>query len=143
MQGGQAPTINLEELAKTFRPFNVPPPPVAMDPAYQDASSRDSASQQPVSRRNAVQQAPTPEGVRAELQTPSSTIRGITRKTAQPFLARQHARHEIWLVGCMQRLRDTWLAISVKRQRKLKMKKHKYKKLMRKTRNLRRRLDRL
>ncbi|KAI6251422.1 hypothetical protein HI914_00346 [Erysiphe necator] len=34
------------------------------------------------------------------------------------------------------------LAISVKRQRKLKMKKHKYKKLMRKTRNLRRRLDR-
>lgn len=34
------------------------------------------------------------------------------------------------------------LAISVKRQRKLKMKKHKYKKLMRRTRNLRRRLDR-
>ncbi|POS86997.1 hypothetical protein EPUL_001335 [Erysiphe pulchra] len=33
-------------------------------------------------------------------------------------------------------------AISVKRQRKLKMKKHKYKKLMRRTRNLRRRLDR-
>ena len=33
-------------------------------------------------------------------------------------------------------------AISVKRQRRLKMKKHKYKKLMRRTRNLRRRLDR-
>ena len=33
-------------------------------------------------------------------------------------------------------------AISVRRQRKLKMKKHKYKKLMRKTRNLRRRLER-
>lgn len=32
--------------------------------------------------------------------------------------------------------------ISVKRQRKLKMKKHKYKKLMRRTRNLRRKLDR-
>ncbi len=32
--------------------------------------------------------------------------------------------------------------ISVRRQRKLKMKKHKYKKLMRRTRNLRRRLDR-
>ncbi|PNS16669.1 hypothetical protein CAC42_4633 [Sphaceloma murrayae] len=32
-------------------------------------------------------------------------------------------------------------AISVKRQRKLKMKKHKYKKLMKRTRNLRRRLD--
>ena len=34
-------------------------------------------------------------------------------------------------------------AISVKRQRRLKMKKHKYKKLMRKTRNMRRRLDKL
>lgn len=33
--------------------------------------------------------------------------------------------------------------LSVKRQRKLKMKKHKYKKLMRRTRNLRRKLDRL
>lgn len=38
--------------------------------------------------------------------------------------------------------KQIWRAISVKRQRKLKMKKHKYKKLMRKTRNLRRRLDR-
>jgi hypothetical protein len=34
-------------------------------------------------------------------------------------------------------------AISVKRQRKLKMKKHKYKKLMRRTRNLRRKLGKL
>ena len=33
--------------------------------------------------------------------------------------------------------------LSVKRQRKLKMKKHKYKKLMRKTRNLRRRMEKL
>jgi hypothetical protein len=33
-------------------------------------------------------------------------------------------------------------AISVKRQRKLKMKKHKYKKLMKRTRNLRRRIER-
>ena len=45
---------------------------------------------------------------------------------------RERARHEM---GKME-------AISVKRQRKLKMKKHKYKKLMKKTRNLRRRLDR-
>lgn len=34
-------------------------------------------------------------------------------------------------------------AISVKRQRKLKMKKHKYKKLMRRTRNLRRKLGKI
>jgi hypothetical protein len=39
-------------------------------------------------------------------------------------------------------LEDAMYTISVKRQRKLKMKKHKYKKLMKRTRNLRRRLDR-
>ena len=39
-------------------------------------------------------------------------------------------------------LDQIWWGLSVKRQRKLKMKKHKYKKLMRRTRNLRRRLDR-
>lgn len=37
---------------------------------------------------------------------------------------------------------NVMLLISVKRQRKLKMKKHKYKKLMKRTRNLRRRQDR-
>ena len=39
--------------------------------------------------------------------------------------------------------RQTMLLISVKRRRKLKMKKHKYKKLMRRTRNLRRREGRM
>ena len=38
---------------------------------------------------------------------------------------------------------NMWHLISVKRQRKLKMKKHKYKKLMKRTKNLRRRLDRV
>ncbi|ATY64859.1 DUF1713 domain [Cordyceps militaris] len=37
---------------------------------------------------------------------------------------------------------ETMEAISVKRQRKLRMKKHKYKKFMKRTRNLRRKLDR-
>jgi hypothetical protein len=39
--------------------------------------------------------------------------------------------------------RPSFYAISVKRQRRLKMKKHKYKKLMRKTRNQRRRLHKV
>ncbi|KAK4218858.1 hypothetical protein QBC37DRAFT_411703 [Rhypophila decipiens] len=43
----------------------------------------------------------------------------------------------------LARRRPSIYAISVKRQRKLKMKKKKYKKLMRKTRNIRRKLDRL
>jgi hypothetical protein len=43
----------------------------------------------------------------------------------------------------VRRRRGGMLLISVKRQRKLKMKKHKYKKLMKRTRLLRRKLDRL
>ena len=43
----------------------------------------------------------------------------------------------------VRRRRNGMLLISVKRQRKLKMKKHKYKKLMKRTRLLRRKLDRL
>ncbi len=45
--------------------------------------------------------------------------------------------------GLGARERERFWAISVKRQRKLKMKKHKYKKLMKRTRNIRRRLDKL
>jgi hypothetical protein len=58
--------------------------------------------------------------------------------SSSPFLSRMKARQEQYRI---QRGEDMY-AISVKRQRKLKMKKHKYKKLMRRTRNLRRRLDR-
>ena len=59
----------------------------------------------------------------------------------QPFLERMRNRRRTWEDGLSGPKRQIWRAISVKRQRKLKMKKHKYKKLMRKTRNLRRRLD--
>ena len=43
----------------------------------------------------------------------------------------------------VERSKDEMIAISVRRQRKLKMKKHKYKKLMKRTRNLRRKLGKL
>ena len=65
----------------------------------------------------------------------------------QPFLRRMWVRGQKW-EDFRQGRRDredpgrkqrSMVLISVKRQRKLKMKKHKYKKLMRRTRNLRRR----
>jgi hypothetical protein len=43
----------------------------------------------------------------------------------------------------IERPKEEVLAISVRRQRKLKMKKHKYKKLMKRTRNLRRKLGKI
>ncbi|KAF2686925.1 hypothetical protein K458DRAFT_429845 [Lentithecium fluviatile CBS 122367] len=60
----------------------------------------------------------------------------------QPFLQRMKQR-QITNTRYRDNLgRPDMLAISVKRQRKLKMKKHKYKKLMKRTRLLRRKLDR-
>jgi hypothetical protein len=59
----------------------------------------------------------------------------------QPFLQRLRSR-QIRMEEARQE-KGTMLAISVKRQRKLKMKKHKYKKLMKRTRNERRKLGKL
>ncbi|KAI9819715.1 MAG: hypothetical protein M1832_003949 [Thelocarpon impressellum] len=77
---------------------------------------------------------------------PSASVEEPRQAAGPParFLERMHLRQRRWeqyrreLAG----ERRYMYLISVKRQRKLKMKKHKYKKLMRKTRNLRRRLDR-
>jgi hypothetical protein len=55
-----------------------------------------------------------------------------SERTERPTTFREHVR----------RRRGGMLLISVKRQRKLKMKKHKYKKLMKRTRLERRKLDR-
>ena len=82
-------------------------------------------------------------------------------RTRQPFLTRMYRRRRASTLlsypqsrlepspvrrrepsdARQERIQKMFL-ISVKRQRKLKMKKHKYKKLMKRTRNLRRKLDR-
>lgn len=67
---------------------------------------------------------------------------GRTSKAPGRSLRRMRIGEERWQNFLNRRLQDRSMhAISVKRIRKLKMKKHKYKKLMRKTRSLRRKLD--
>jgi hypothetical protein len=67
----------------------------------------------------------------------------------QPFLERMRVRHVRWADSTAVRepvrggKRQRMLLISVKRQRKAKMKKHKLKKLRKRTRNLRRKLGKL
>ncbi|KAI9842918.1 MAG: hypothetical protein M1837_006750 [Sclerophora amabilis] len=98
------------------------------------------------------------ESAESEDFTEIGTAAGA-KSTSSPstFLGRMHLRQERWEEFRRERmggwkenpegeggkdggLEGMW-AISVKRQRRLKMKKHKYKKLMRRTRNLRRRLE--
>ncbi|KAM5438088.1 hypothetical protein McanMca71_000493 [Microsporum canis] len=69
---------------------------------------------------------------------------GIDRSVSEPkqsFLQRMIIRQLRWERSQGQRQREKLYTISVRRQRKLKMKKHKHKKLLKKTRTLRRKLD--
>ena len=229
--------INLQELAKNFRPFVPPPPPVPMG-ALREASGRRKAAagreqqqqqqQSQTTDQQHQQQQPTkqttwtstltvyesthPDGRKTyktcaspitRMPTSPSSIKGLRPQdsqeldvvqqegrlhlstsvggqeedaehgspqqqqqqqeirylppasTLQPFLSRMQARQLSYadrLDARFGRMRLQQVeeegegeggmqAISVKRQRKLKMKKHKYKKLMKRTKNLRRRLD--
>ncbi|MDI1488510.1 MAG: hypothetical protein OHK93_007785 [Ramalina farinacea] len=209
--------INLQELAKNFRPFVPPPPPVPMG-ALREASGRKRAAagreqsqqqqqqQTPQTTDQQQQQQPTKqttwtstltvyESTHADgrktyktyatpitrMPTSPSSIKELRPQgsqevdaehdslqhqqhqqeirylppasTLQPFLSRMQARQLSYadrLDARFGRMRlqeegeeegGGMQAISVKRQRKLKMKKHKYKKLMKRTKNLRRRLD--
>ena len=122
LDGIAIPTISLsiEGLAKSFRPFHPPPPPSPM-PSIPPSQSFTS-----------IQDAfPTNLLVR-EVDEPFPAPR-------QPFLERMRVRQEEWEESREEAHRLIWRAISVKRQRRAKIKKHKYKKLMRRTRTLRRR----
>lgn len=152
--------LNIQELVKNFRPFAPPPPPVAMD-AVEKSSRQLSRKRLPtqksfsavltiIERTNAdgrktyetrtcsIREDPIPAddiGSPAVENPPS---------ISQPFLNHMRERQRQWEEFRREKARgEAWRLISVRRQRKLKMKKHKYKKLMRRTRNLRRKLDRM
>jgi len=76
-----------------------------------------------------------------EIQTPAAVN---IKRSPTPFLDRMWERNERWADYMEDKMDEkSMYMISVKRQRKLKMKKHKYKKLMRRTRNVRRKLGKL
>lgn len=158
--------INLQELVKNFRPYMKPPPPVPMDSSFpEEAAQKTSQQPEPQSESVVTQKTftttltihestydngrksykthttPIVEGPGSSTREGEKEIYLPPAPRGQPFLGRMRERQ----LQYMDRLVDgeIWQAISVKRQRKLKMKKHKYKKLMKRTKNLRRRLDRM
>jgi hypothetical protein len=150
--------LNIQELVKNFRPFLPPPPPVAMDAAEKhsgQASRKHVAKQKSFSAVLTIVEKTDVNG-RKRYETRACSIRedpppvvpqeapAIENhpRVRQPFLHHMRERQRRWEE--FQREKGgkvVWYLISVKRQRRLKMKKHKYKKLMRRTRNLRRKLD--
>ena len=125
---GESEYIALDEFLKNYRPFAPPPVPEPI-PDAPARTLRDGAVGSPLDL-------PAAEGEVGEVEAPSASPR-------QPFLERMRQRQDEWERGMLQRRSHMWRAISVRRQRKLKMKKHKYKKLMRRLRHEKRKQDRL
>lgn len=153
IMNGLPQNLDLQQLLQQFRPFNVPPPPV---PFASEADKATTAKvEQAVHMDDIAEGTQVPaksnrrtgnirafNGRRASV-TPSALI--VDRQAYQKDPTTSSSSSAAWVLRrsrrqlAMTRGRPTMFLISVKRQRKLKMKKHKYKKLMRRTRNLRRR----
>ncbi|KAJ9255531.1 hypothetical protein DTO207G8_2921 [Paecilomyces variotii] len=137
--------ISVEEMTRRLRPFHPPPPPVPLD----EMNTADLIQAEEPSRSQTYStvlticestdadgqrtyEAHTTPFVQTEMEAP-----GVF--DGEAAIEEPNGSRSTY----MERIRNprTMHAISVKRQRKLKMKKHKYKKLMRKTRTLRRKLD--
>ncbi|KAK2853341.1 hypothetical protein FQN49_005164 [Arthroderma sp. PD_2] len=85
-------------------------------------------------------EAPSAQGESSIYQEQEANDRTISDEK-QNFLQRMVIRRLQWEQSQDQRHREQMYTISVRRQRKLKMKKHKHRKLLKRTRTLRRKLD--
>lgn len=104
---------------------------------HSDGRKTYAASSTPIRRLEDQQQQAQPKQVFLDRMRRRSerAVREKVDGIRSPMYARQ-------VTGMGRQRTERWVLISVKRQRKLKMKKHKHKKLMKRTRNLRRRLGR-
>lgn len=155
--------VQLDHMSGQFLPFNPPPIPQPLSGSEVGASAEPENAGMARSEEAAVQQEPQTRiykamftleetidengNSRITAHTPqlveddagdaghgvSNPPRSFLERMALREIRREHVRGQA----------NGMLAISVKRQRKLKMKKKKYKKLMRRTRNERRKLDRV
>jgi hypothetical protein len=130
-------------LTGKYQPFNPPPPPQPMITADSLAADAEAASLQESQHRTytsilTIEESTDARGEVTYVAYSSPLQEGAPMPTR--FFERMQIRQEQYRERTKES--NSMLAISVKRQRKLKMKKHKYKKLMKRTRNLRRRLDR-
>lgn len=161
--------VSIQEFAKRLRPFNPPPAPVPMgegelsESAEANPSATETASSEPSERSYStvltIRESTHTDGHRTyeahttplvpveNVEAPSAHEGEATRDPSPTsdspsrFLERMRIRQLRYEDFRSRRNQERMQAISVKRQRKLKMKKHKHKKLLRKTRTLRRRLD--
>lgn len=158
------PQASMDQLMSRFVPFRPPPAPVPFDQATESETTSPGLVEDTLMAATAGKQRAWSTAVVVTETTDASGKRTYSATTApmveisvpptenrqevdeieirQPFLERMRQRQNAHNRSRDNLRRPDMLAISVKRQRKLKMKKHKYKKLMKRTRLLRRKLDR-
>lgn len=168
LQNGNIKLV-IQEIQRRFRPFNVPPAPQPISDADIDAAEQkaEEAAKQEDMQAKMLEVEIEQQGYEGESSDPyiqqvvinvprgetelqnagfftnGATMMEIENPDAATSIPEVEPRRSI--IGRRRRMGFTkqqgaMYAISVKRQRRLKMKKHKYKKLMRKTRTLRRKL---
>jgi hypothetical protein len=127
-------------MSSRYRPFNPPPAPVPMNTEESLAAGLEAAEAQEPQHRTYTAVLTIEESTDANGEVTYMAHSSPLQATPTRFLERMQQRQERYRANRGEE--SDMLAISVKRQRKLKMKKHKYKKLMKRTRNLRRKLER-
>ncbi|MCJ1432636.1 hypothetical protein MMC27_001993 [Xylographa pallens] len=117
---------NIEELARAFRPFNPPPAPVPM-PAKADRGATTSRARSSPLPSRALPISPSffEASPTSWAAIKDSFRRKILDSSLDSFRERMRSRHLQWLEKRVEQRREMWRAISVKRQRRLKIKKHK------------------
>jgi hypothetical protein len=161
----ELPQAQIDRMIAQFIPFNAPPPPVALgevqvtknlsskDQTLDSATAQTAQSKQKAwSTTVVVTESTDATGERTYSATTSPMVEIRVPETGkseveirQPFLDRMRSRQQVYDQYRGERANKSkgpMLVISTKRRRSLKMKKHKYKKLMKRTRLLRRKLDR-
>ncbi|PYH45522.1 mitochondrial 37S ribosomal protein mS38 [Aspergillus saccharolyticus JOP 1030-1] len=158
-------TLSIEELTKRLRPFHPPPPPVPMDEVAVHTSENASEQQllpPTTTGSNAtgsysavltIHESTLPDGrktyqAHAGPFMPTKDM-GITQGAAPEIVEAYidvvdpNSHPELRYIDQQgHHINGPMQALSTKRRRRLKMKKHKFKKLLRKTRTLRRKLER-
>ncbi|KAK3897534.1 hypothetical protein C8A05DRAFT_19726 [Staphylotrichum tortipilum] len=150
--------IQLNPMSGQFLPYAAPPAPEPLAETEAEAAeaANSAVAEETAANDQAQQEAPTrvykamvtiEETVDANgqfkvLAHSPELVEDDGQQQPRSFLERMAWRQLRYDEARRQQDR-TMQAISVRRQRKLRMKKKKYKKLMKKTRNLRRKLDRL
>ena len=141
---GSEPSVHLQvdTMSGDFLPFRPPPLPTTQAAGESEAMTAqgEETEETPMHRvykaMFTIEESAEPSGqVRIVAHSPQIVEDQQPRSFIERLAQRQLRLNE-------SRGRRDMYAISVKRQRRLKMKKKKYKKLMRRTRNLRRKLDR-